>query len=134
MYVLVRDRKNSSRNGKNVSHAVHGLVKRARDAVHRSQKEIAEALPREASFGKAVVEKLLHRGLGVRKRHNAVSNIARGKHTEVFAEHPRAAAVIRDGNNRRNVFGVALEPAQHCREPVAAADCDNVRHALFWLV
>ena len=60
------------------------------------------------------------------------------KYKRLYPEGPecrlKSAAIIRDGNNRRNIFCVALEPAQHRREPMAASNRDNVRHALFWLV
>ena len=134
MDILVRDRKDAPCDGKNISHAVDRLVKRAGNAVHRSKKEVSKALPGKASLGKSVIEQLLHRRLRICKRHDAVSDVARRQHAEVLSEHAGASAVVCDGDDRRNKFCIALESAQHRRQTVPAADGNDVRHAFFGLI
>ena len=134
MYVLIRDRQHAARDGQNVSHAVYRFVKRTGNAVHGSQKQIAEALPGKAALGKAVVEQLLHGRLGIGKRHDAVADIARRQHAEILPQHAGAAAVVCDGHNGGNVLRIGLQAAQHGGQTMPAADGGDPRRAAARLI
>ena len=100
--VLIRHRKDASRDGKDLSHPLHRLVKRTGDAVHRRKEQIAEALPREAPLGEAVVQQLAHRLFRVGQRQNAAPDIAGRQHPEILAQ--RAGASVRVGEYGETVF------------------------------
>ena len=110
--VLVGHRQDSSRNGENVPHPLHSLVKGTGNAVHSRKEEVSEALTGQGAFRKAVIEQLLHGWLRVGQRHNAVADIAGRQHPEILPEHSGAAAVVGDGHDGRYVLCIALEAAQ----------------------
>ena len=132
--VLVGHRQDSSRNGENVPHPLHSLVKGTGNAVHSRKEEVSEALTGQGAFRKAVIEQLLHGWLRVGQRHNAVADIAGRQHPEILPEHSGAAAVVGDGHDGRYVLCIALEAAQHRRKTMPAADGGNARLALPRLV
>ena len=49
-----------------------------------------------------------------------------GKTPSSFCRRPELAAVVADGDDRREIAGAALEAAQQRREPGAAADRDDL--------
>jgi hypothetical protein len=93
--------------------------------------------PQCAAPGKPVAEKLVEQVLVIRKRHEAVADVARRKNLVFAAQASRAAAVVHHRHNRgkirdrmprirvpkaRDKF---LQPAQHGGKPGAAADSDD---------
>ena len=106
---------------------VDRLVKRAGNAVHGRKKQIAEALPGQRAVGKAVVEQLLHGGLGIGQRHDAVADIARRQHSQILAQHAGAAAVVGDGDDGGDILRVGLQAPQHGGQAVPAADGRDAR-------
>ena len=124
-HILIGHGQHPAGDGQDVPHPVDRLVKRAGNAVHGRQEQIAEALPGQRAVGKAVVEQLLHGGLGIGQRHDAVADIARRQHPQILAQHAGAAAVVGDGDDGGDILRVGLQAPQHGGQAVPAADgCD----------
>ena len=134
MHVLIRHWQHTARDGQHVAHPVDSLVKRAGDAVHRRKEQIAEALPREATLGEAVVQQLAHRLFRVGECQDAAPDIAGRQHPEILAQRAGAAAVVRNGDDRRDVARIALQSAQHRGQAMPAADGDEARRPVTRLI
>ena len=125
--VLRRHGQDAPRNGKRLAHAAHGLLEAAVNVIERGEHEIAQALSGEAPLAKAVAHELIHRRLHICKRADAVADVARREHAELLAQNARAAAVIRDRDDRGDAGGKALQAAQHGGKARAPADRDDAR-------
>ena len=101
-HILIGHGQHPAGDGQDVPHPVDRLVKRAGNAVHGRQEQIAEALPREATLGEAVVQQLAHRLFRVGQRQNAAPDVAGRQHAEILAQ--RAGASVRVGEYGETVF------------------------------
>src|SRR5581483_12458421 len=77
------------------------------------------------AFGEPKAKQLGDERLVVGERDQTVANVARRKHAELAAQPSGRAAVVAHGDDGREVRRDLLEPAQHGREPGAAADDDD---------
>ena len=127
MDVLLRHRQHPARDGQDLAHGPHRLRKRAADPVEGRQEQISEILPREASLRKSVGHQLLHDLVGVGQGQHAVPGVSGGQHAQILSEHAAAAAVVRHGDDGRDVPGIALQAPEHGGKSVAAADGDDPR-------
>ena len=79
-------------------------------------------VPARSLVREPVLEHAVHHRLGVGERRDAVADVADGRDPELAAEHAGRAAVVGNGDDRREVARVLLEPAQQRRQPGPAAD------------
>ena len=113
---------------------LRGLAQRclhvASDLRHRSEKEIAEAVPREIACSlKTMLKEFFHQRFGVGKCDETVAQIARRDNAELFAQTSRGAAVVRHRHDGSHVARQFLDTAQEHREPMSAADYRDGRTA-----
>ena len=127
-HVRRRRRKHAPLDGENLRRLVQRLFHVARDLRHGSDEEIAEAVPLELRAAlEAILEELLHQGLRIGKRDEAVPQIARRNDSQLFPEPARRAAVVGDRHDRRHVARRLLDAAQQHGKPVPAADDRDLR-------
>ena len=90
-----------------------------------------QGLRRVLTFGarKSVLEQAPHERFRVGQGHDAVADVADRRDTELFTQHTRRASVVRDGDHRRQVAGVLLQPAKERRQACAATDRHDPRTA-----
>ena len=101
----------------------HRLLEVAGDGGHGGDEEVPECVVVEARpLREAVLHQLGHERLRVGQGGNAVADVAGWHDPELLAQASRAAAVIGDRNDRRDVRAVALESAQQRREAGSAAE------------
>src|ERR1700737_2041844 len=93
----------------------------ARDVGHRHDEKVSERVTIEGALFEAVVEELLHQGLSVGQRDQALAKIAGRKDSVFIPQAARGAAVVGDGDDHRKVRGVCLESAQKTAEACAAS-------------
>src|SRR3989338_5260164 len=109
----------------------HGLLEIPRDLCHRRNEEVPEAVALQGRvLGETVLKEPLHERFGIGQRHQAVADIAGRDHVELLAQAPRAAAVVRHGDDRRAVGRVLFQALQGGREARAAADGHDPRPLL----
>ena len=101
LYIRVRHRQHAARDRQHLSHHGDGLFKAPRHAVERREQQIAERLPLELPLRKAVAEKLLHHGLGVRERLHTLPHVTRRQNAHFTAQHAAPAAVVRHRDDGR---------------------------------
>ena len=81
----------------------------------------------EAAAGpKAVLEQPGEQRLFPREGRQAITDVARGLHPQLPAQHPATPAVIGHRDDRGDVAAVALQATEQGREPGAAADGHDV--------
>src|SRR5450432_2055905 len=93
-----------SSSEQNFGGEAHGLRKIRSDGSERRQKEIAEAVPFEAgAFVEAVAKEFREQRFVSAEGDDAVANVARRKHVQLFAQAAAGSAVVADGDHSAQI-------------------------------
>ena len=116
---------------KNAARCADRGFKIARHLGHRSDEQIAEAMPGEPfAAAKAMIEQFFHERLDVGQCEQRVANISRRRHTQIVPQPSRTSSVIGYGDNGGQVARIFLETPQHGRQAGAAPNDDDARASL----
>ena len=123
--IVERHGNDFARDGEDFARAPQAFVEGAVDIRKRRDKEIAETLTGETAFVETIVKEFLHFVFFIGERKETVARIARRQNAEFATQNPRAAAVVRDGDDRRDFVGKRFEPAKERGASRAAPDRDD---------